>query len=253
MQVLRPSPSLRSLKRRGSGTQSGRRVRARGVPYGPPIPARLMKWPLHYADQPRRKFAKLKYVKHVNGAGSGANAIVTYEFRANGMFDPEVALGGHQPYGFDQLMAQYEHFCVVKATINLELLDVSSGTSQIFMLACYNETGAPGTAFAAGGANGLREMPLVSKTLTPVPGGVRGNERSASLTVDLAKMFGKSPWNIIADVNYQGTDSADPGQDIYFGVVYYSPTAAAIGASNMFKVEITYYAVFTEPKYFTTS
>lgn len=41
-------------------------------------------------------------------------------FRANGCFDPEASGAGHQPRGFDQLMALYEKYTVIKSTINVD-------------------------------------------------------------------------------------------------------------------------------------
>lgn len=61
---------------------------------------------------PRGLFAKttkmaFKYSDTVTiDADSGAN-FVYYAYSCNGMYDPQVAVGGHQPYGFDQYMAFY--------------------------------------------------------------------------------------------------------------------------------------------------
>jgi len=38
-------------------------------------------------------------------------------FRGNGMFDPDYAVGGHQPLGFDQYSALYQQFFVHRATM----------------------------------------------------------------------------------------------------------------------------------------
>lgn len=48
-----------------------------------------------------------------------ATATAVNQFRFNSLFDPEVALGGHQPYGFDQWMAMYSRFTVISATARL--------------------------------------------------------------------------------------------------------------------------------------
>jgi len=248
------SPWGMARRRRLDSEQPGRRVRRRIVrPAARAAQLSLPKFPYHFGDQPMKKYAKLKYVVHTNGAGSGVNAAVSYQYRANGMFDPEVAMGGHQPYGFDQLMAQYEHYTVLKSTIELEIVDLTDDSTQNFMLSVHQALGAPAAAFAAGGSNGLNEMPIVSKVLIPNTGIVQTRHRNAKLSANMPKIFGVTAQAMIGDSRFQGDFGADPTEDCYYGVTYYTPTGTAEAKSNMFKVTIIYYAVFTEPKWFTTS
>jgi len=70
----------------------------------------------------------------------------------------------------------------------------------------------------------------------------------------LLRFLEKKAWDLIGDDRFCGTASADPTQQAYFGIGLYSPTAVdESGHSFPFKVTITYYAVMTEPKWFTTS
>ena len=56
-------------------------VVAFGVARKPAVP----KFPFHFADQPLRKFVKMKYVVHLSVGSPGVGAITAYEFRANGI------------------------------------------------------------------------------------------------------------------------------------------------------------------------
>jgi len=217
--------------------------------------SKLPRFPYHFADQPLRKFAKLRYVSHEKLTGPAAAAIVVKEYRANGMFDPQVALGGHQPYGFDQLMSQYFHFTVLKSVMEVENLNTLYAQNVVLLGALHQETGAVTAAFNAGGANGVREMPaLSSDTVMNVYGGYQQRYRNAYITFDATKVFGKSAWNLIGDSRFQGNETADPSEDAYFTVAMYSPSGAdESGRTYDFKVTITYYAAFTEPRWFTTS
>jgi len=47
-------------------------------------------------------------------------------FRANGLFDPEVALGGHQPHGYDQLVAIFNSYQVISSSIEATLFPKTS-------------------------------------------------------------------------------------------------------------------------------
>lgn len=66
-------------------------------------------------------------------------------FSANGCYDPNITGGGHQPRGFDQVMALYDHGVVVgcKATIWVENTDTTHST-MLTML--WNDSS---TVFAA--------------------------------------------------------------------------------------------------------
>lgn len=252
-QVPRESPMLRPVKRRVSSSSDRRAVRRR-VAYGPAYKPRMFHFPSYYGDQPHRKFARLKYSCHVTIAGVPVGAISETQFRANGMYDPEVGLGGHQPYGFDQLMAQYFHYTVISSTCKVEMLTAGSHSPQIWMLMLYNSTGVPSAAYAAGGVNGLRELPVVSKTLALTDDAVPQQQfRSQKLRAYMPKVFGKTAANMIGDARFQGDAASDPAEDCYFGLVGYVPNGVVSEIGSFWNVEITYDAVFTEPRFFTTS
>ena len=48
-----------------------------------------------------------------------AGGCSTYQFRANSLYDPEVAIGGHQPYGYDQLSAMYQKLVVISSSCHV--------------------------------------------------------------------------------------------------------------------------------------
>jgi len=95
------------------------------------------RFPGYFADQPLRKFCRLRYVSVDNLAGPTAATIRTIEFRANGMYDPDVRVGGHQPYGFDQIMLGYGKFTVVKASMTVENLNAIYGNNVSLVPAVY--------------------------------------------------------------------------------------------------------------------
>lgn len=52
---------------------------------------------------------------------SAATPIATLIFRANSIFDPEYAVGGHQPLGHDQWAYFYDHYSVISSTIKISI------------------------------------------------------------------------------------------------------------------------------------
>lgn len=58
----------------------------------------------------------------------GIGSVAYHRFRANGCFDPNFEVGGHQPYGWDQMVVYYNHYVVLgsKCTVRMS----PSGTSN---------------------------------------------------------------------------------------------------------------------------
>lgn len=253
MQDAPPSQRLGAAKRKAafSKLSLARRRRVFGVARKPAVP----KFPFHFADQPLRKFVKMKYVVHLSVASPGVGAITAYEFRANGMYDPEVAVGGHQPYGFDQLMGQYNHFTVLKAMFDCENQNVQYADTMMLIPALTADSGTLAAAYAAGGVNGLTELPIAGQTLALNTYGsdTRGHQRRTRLYFDAAKYFGKRAWDLIGDDRFSGSESADPPEQAFFGFALYNPLNTQPNHSYPITVTITYYACLTEPKWFTTS
>ncbi len=59
-----------------------------------------------------------------------AGGIATHVYAANGLYDPDVSGVGTQPYGFDQLIAFYNHYAVLASSI--EVFPVSSAAPDHF-------------------------------------------------------------------------------------------------------------------------
>lgn len=215
-------------------------------------PTKIYTFPRYFGDQPMRKFCRFVYSKTIDKSVS-ANTVTVTEFRANDLYDPEVAVGGHQPYGFDQVMGSYEHFTVLRSVISVQCLstDLVNMTAGI---ALAGDSGHVAAAYASNslGLDGILEMPASAKTLivgTPV--GTQGT-RTTKLAFNAAKFFGRSEESLIGASDYRGDYAHSPAEMAYFTVWQTSPIGAAVN-SRIFNVQIVYYAVFTEPAWFGTS
>jgi len=97
----------------------------------------------------RQPFGKTKCLQHryvetsLVLASAGVGLPATHNFLANSAYDPDGTLGGHQPYGFDQMTNFYHHYTVIgcKALVKIRQ---NTNTTSIVMLAV--DAGA--TAFA---------------------------------------------------------------------------------------------------------
>ena len=70
---------------------------------------------------PQQLKTKLRYVVRKEFDLTSGN-IVTGTMRANDLFDPEYVLGGHQPRGFDEMMAVYQTFTVTGSTCSASFM-----------------------------------------------------------------------------------------------------------------------------------
>lgn len=67
---------------------------------------------------PKQLVKKFRYVTDVSIDPDGVGGMSSVIIRANSLYDPEYALGGHQCYGFDQYVpALYNHVCVLGSKI----------------------------------------------------------------------------------------------------------------------------------------
>lgn len=248
---------MRVYRKRKNGSNTYGRInkfrRRAYTPYSKFTPrARLggFVFPGYYADQPARKFVKLKYVDMLTTDTIAANSLGLYQYYANSCYQPKI--GGHQPYGFDQLMALYTHFTVVRSMMILENLDDDTNTMQKWLTFTYSQSNTPITAFAAGGLSTVMELPHQSESLGRTTGDHLGRNRSVINYCDMTRFTGMSVQQILAEKDLSGTNTTNPAKLMYFGVVGYEPSLVS-GAAHQLKVTIIFNVVFTEPRYFVPS
>lgn len=68
---------------------------------------------------PTSVMAKIRYVTSSFVQLTTASPIGAVAYFGNNPYDPRVALGGHQPYYFDQLMTLYNRYCVYGSKIRV--------------------------------------------------------------------------------------------------------------------------------------
>lgn len=70
----------------------------------------------------------MKYADRSQVLTPGALGLIdVLVYSANGMYDPDNTGVGHQPRGFDQLMAMYNHFVVIKSKLTATFTSRSGG------------------------------------------------------------------------------------------------------------------------------
>lgn len=144
----------------------------------------------------------VRYCSVLNSTGT----LLNHVFVANGLYDPDLSGIGHQPKGFDQMMALYERYDCLRSTIQVKL--ANTGTVPIVMVCLPKKDTSAATE-----VTGPIEAPFSVHALT----GSKEANSLATVTnhVDIAKFTGRNR----ADLSYTGSASANPAQAVYWAVV----------------------------------
>jgi hypothetical protein len=193
-----------------------------------------------------RRIRNMTYYDYAQQLSSAAGFCASRFFIANGLFDPDISGTGHQPMGFDQMMALYTTYQVVRSTITVTAAAESNGCAVGIYL-------SPDTTAITDPIrlieNGL--MRVVHLSMATEPGSNR--MASVSLSCNVPAYFGRrGPRATLNDDNLSGTAAANPFEGVYFGVVawcFYSSASIVID----YDVLLTYDAIFTEPRKLTVS
>lgn len=250
-------------------TQTGRGVkRSRsGVAKGG---NRRMTVPRNRLNFPQSLRTRMRYVTRVEFTPTSTSAIVR-TIRANDLFDPEFAVGGHQPRGFDEMMEVYGKYTVM-----------GSKVSATFMYEGYtgpSETGSAGHLIQT--LSSSAGSPPETPALPPIACGIHtGTENLATGTAEEQMEKERTTWGYISPSSGVVTRTASATQKDFFGKEFvvgaegYSGSASKGVTEDLFFevwaarldnnyntgvvripcfITVEYDAVFTEPKTLSAS
>lgn len=185
---------------------------------------------------PEKVRTVLRYAENNTNTVCAANNWNQVFYKANGLFDPADALGGHQPYGFDQYAAIYNHYHVYKSVATITFCNYATVTPGftfgINITPGASDSDAPQTKIEKQDgpkcytwANTTDPIRVLTKTWTAKRyfGTTSDNDKlSAAVTADPAELSHYCIWG----ANNDGAAAHS------FGII----------------VHIDYYVEFTEPK-----
>lgn len=190
---------------------------------------------------------KHKYLVPYRDVVMVASAVPTYAvYRANGMFDPDYTLTGHQPLYFDQLKQIYNHFTVLRSSIRITATvstaqNTGSGISNQAVACLYiDDDTNPDPAQMIG----VAEQPSATS--------VQVLQHTTSSVFykswDARQAFGG---NTLDNSSLKGSGAADPTEQQCFVFAMVPPPS--VGCTVGYTAEITYTAVWSELLPITTS
>lgn len=189
-----------------------------------------------------QKIKHMLYYETVRSLSPVIGGTTTEFYWANGLFDPNAQVGGHQPIGFDQIMALYEHYAVIRSRITVTFkVNLTAGLAG--RVGIYLSPDAIGLT----NIGQIMENGLVKSKLIDVAGSTQ-DKVVMSLDCDVKNYFGKTKYHdIMDDEKLTGDVSNNPTEGVYYGVF-----ASDIYGNNAVQVEyeavISYDAIFFEPR-----
>jgi len=177
---------------------------------------------------PHRKVATLGYADVFSMLSSG---LTVYTYRLNSLYDPDETGVGNQPVGFDQLMALYKYYRVIRAKVTC--LFANTGTTA------YIVAVPSGNATDPGGFQSASCWPQAKYCVIGAAGGE--STQKLELDIDIRKFFGYHSDNW--DMDLTGTTSSNPTQMLYLHIMAQEFDASAKALDGT--VNIEFHAEFT--------
>lgn len=197
------------------------------------------------AGFPESKKVRLRYATSLTLDPPDTGTLSYTSICANGMFDPELALGGHQPMGFDQWMAVYNHYTVSEAVIQMRWVPISatSVTPGVFGVLLDDDSSMP----YAGNYLAMVESGRAKHSTYGLTEGIGSGRSPRVIKYFNAKKFFGSKY-IQGDLKYAGNSAKNPDENVYFHVWAASGGSGADPPSQRFEIIVDYVATLTEPR-----
>lgn len=182
---------------------------------------------------------QLRYNERGLSINPGAGGVTgVHVFSANSLFDPDRTGVGHQPAGFDEIMALYDHFTVhgAKITVDFHNDDATNPVLVGIAVRDANVTVADPRQYVE---NGLMDYTMLSNF-----GNWKDHTR-ITMHCDVAKYLGRK--NLLSDPDVKGSASANPLEEAYFHVCVWA-LGAVDASTTTCAVTIDYDVTFHERK-----
>lgn len=197
-----------------------------------------------YSPMARTLKGTLKYQDRFRLSGGAAGVPRLLIYSANGLYDPQTAVGGHQPRGFDQIMAMYDHFCVIAASCEVTFHNTDTTQAQICAISILADAGI------ASKTNDYMEDTITNYN---VVGRTDAGDATKTIKVNVtpSKFLGVS--KPLSEADLHGSVSANPVEQVYFHIWCAALDETVIPSPMQITIQLCYTVIFTEPKNPTVS
>lgn len=171
-----------------------------------------------------------------------AGTVSSHIFSANGLYDPDITGTGHQPIGFDQFMAMYDHYVVQRSRMTIQVSNRDGSYSQVVVLSLQDDVTATGNLDTM-----IENGQSVNAMVTPA-GGSKAH-CTLSLSADVLKFLGKKTGDAS---EIKGSASANPTEQCFFHISI-APNQGVDSSQCDVVVLLEYDVMFVEPVLLTAS
>jgi len=208
-----------------------------------------------------RSFLRLPYATEYLVTLGGLGAPAQFSIRGNDLFDPETAVGGRQPFGFDQYAAFYQRYCVLGSSCSIiaapagDASAAPNGFNSVYRLNLWPTAGALGTlgsGYVQVGTNApVAEQPYGKSRLISVnASGITPAAGTVKSYMSTAKMFGVSRQAVLGELSYGAlvTSSPSAAHHWFWNISLEDSVGTYSTATGRFYVyvRVVYYAVMQE-------
>jgi len=179
-----------------------------------------------FPGYPRSEKVTLRYVDNTTQTATGLSV---FQYRLNGPYDPDEAVGGNQPLGFDQYMALYNRYRVEKCHVVVDF--VNGGTTLLAAIAPSISVTDPSTI------EDLMCLPRALHALIPAQGGM--DRHRFIMDVDIKEFFGLAA-NIDNDLTGDATSAPSKQLYLHVGSEENDSSAKAVVISVFLEFEIKF-------------
>ena len=197
---------------------------------------------------PKKTNIHLRYCQQIELAALAGGALRTHFFSANGMFDPDTTGAGHQPLGFDQYMALYNHYTVTRSKMSCHF---HNGTTQPMVFGIHlNDDNTTSIVIPPD----MTEQPDTVWGFT-VPGatGEAGGNQGLTLTKGFSAKQNLGVSNPLSEINIRGNAASNPTEQANYILFSGPQNAASDTGAILCYVTIDFWATLTEPKELASS
>jgi len=185
---------------------------------------------------PAQKHVSMAYVSR-HRLTTSVGSVSMQQFRLNSLYDPDLTGSGHQPMGFDQWAAFYNHYVVTKCAYEIEFLDVSS-TAPVQSTLAFHVSDDATIATDLEELTELGSQAAMASIYGPTV---------ISGTVDIADFFRRPKNTLTLDSELRSAVTTSPSDVVVGSIVSQTNSQASSGTIDVI-VKLVFTSVFMEPK-----
>lgn len=196
-----------------------------------------------YGKGPLAATQKCTFVYTDNFQLAPTSGVSSYVFTANGLYDPNFTGIGHQPRGYDEMLALYDHAVVIHTKATL-LYSNGNGTEPCTVAMTIRDS--PGVVSDTSGH-------FEHRNVSAAVAGPRASGTgcgSLDIKVNPNRFMGRS--KPLSDPELKNRASQNPTEQCYIHVAA-QPLYNNLDATVNFRIRIEYEAILLEPKSLNSS